>query len=76
MAWTFPFAAVAEVMETKYQEAAVILPGPPIQIFAQRAAPTVVLKSMQQTQGKFYYECKTITGKFRSIKFLRYKSKY
>ena len=57
-----PFASVAEVMDKYFQEAAIILPGPPIQIFAQRAAPTVVLKSMQQRCGKFYYECKTLTG--------------
>ena len=59
---SFPFASVAEVMDTVYQEAAIILPGPPIQILAQRAAPTIVLKTMQQTHGKFYYECKTYTG--------------
>ena len=58
-----PFGSVAEVMGSDYQEAAIILPGPPIQILAQRAAPTIILKTMQQTDGKFYYECKTLTGK-------------
>ena len=57
----FPFSSVAEMMETG--EAAIILPGPPIQILAQNAAPTIVLKRMQQHSGKFYYECKTLTGK-------------
>lgn len=45
-----------------YQEAAIILGGPPIEVFAQRAAPTVVLKPLRQTHGKFYFECKTSTG--------------
>lgn len=50
-----------------YQEAAVILEGPPIEIFAQRAAPTVVLKPLRQTQGKFYFECKTNTGGYMQL---------
>ena len=57
-----PFASIAEVMDEVYQEAAIVLPGPPIQIFAQRAAPTIVLKSMKQHCGKVYYECKALTG--------------
>lgn len=50
-----------------HQEAAVILEGPPIEIFAQRAAPTVVLKPLRQTQGKFYFECKTNTGGYMQL---------
>ena len=50
-----------------YQEAAIILEGPPIEIFAQRAAPTVVLKPLRQTQGKFYFECKTNTGGYMQL---------
>lgn len=50
-----------------YQEAAIILPGPPIEIFAQRAAPTVILKPLRQAKGKFYYECKTPTAGFMQI---------
>ncbi|KAL9952450.1 hypothetical protein ACROYT_G039709 [Oculina patagonica] len=50
-----------------YQEAAIILEGPPIEIFAQRAAPTVALKPLRQTQGKFYFECKTNTGGYMQL---------
>ena len=50
-----------------YQEAAIILEGPPIEIFAQRAAPTIVLKPLRQTQGKFYFECKTSTGGYMQL---------
>lgn len=50
-----------------YQDAAIILEGPPIEIFAQRAAPTVVLKPLQQTQGKFYFECKANTGGYMQL---------
>lgn len=50
-----------------YQEAAIILEGPPIEIFAQRAAPTIVLKPLRQTRGKFYYECKTNTGGYMQL---------
>jgi len=62
-----PFASIAEVMDEVYEEAAIVLPGPPIQIFAQRAAPTIVLKSMKQHCGKFYYECKTLTGGYMQV---------
>lgn len=50
-----------------YQEAAIILEGPPIEIFAQRAAPTVTLKPLRQAQGKFYFECKTNTGGYMQL---------
>jgi len=50
-----------------YQEAAIILGGPPIEVFAQRAAPTVALKPLRQTHGKFYFECKTNTGGFMQL---------
>jgi len=50
-----------------YQEAAIILEGPPIEIFAQRAAPTITLRPLRQTQGKFYFECKTNTGGYMQL---------
>lgn len=50
-----------------YQEAAIILEGPPIEIFAQRAAPTVVMKPLRQKQGRFYFECKTNTGGYMQL---------
>ena len=50
-----------------YQEAAIILEGPPIEIFAQRAGPTVALKPLRQTQGKYYFECKTSTGGYMQL---------
>lgn len=61
------FNAIGQVLTSRYQESAIILPGPPLQILAQRAAPTIVLSVMQQTHGKFYYECKTITGGYMQI---------
>ncbi|XP_031565217.1 uncharacterized protein LOC116300481 [Actinia tenebrosa] len=50
-----------------FQEAAIILEGPPIEIFAQRAAPTVVFKPLRQTRGRFYYECKTATAGYMQL---------
>lgn len=50
-----------------YQEAAIILEGPPIEIFAQRTAPTVVMKPLRQRHGKFYFECKTNTGGYMQL---------
>ena len=50
-----------------FQEAAIVLAGPPIEIFAQRAAPTVVLKPLRQTNGKFYYECKAPTAGYMQL---------
>eukprot|EP00794_Sanderia_malayensis_P007357 gene7357-8177_t len=67
MADIIDFNHLAEVIASQYKEAAIVLPGPPLQIFGQRAAPTIVLKSMQQKEGKFYYECKTITGGYMQI---------
>ena len=62
------FKSLAEVQGAdNYQEAAIILDGPPIEIFAQRAAPTVVLKPLRQIRGKFYYECKTSTGGYMQL---------
>ncbi len=67
MAHEIDFSALAEIVGSLYKEAAIILPGPPIQIFAQRAAPTISLKALKQTKGKFYYECKTLTGGYMQI---------
>lgn len=50
-----------------FQESAIILAGPPIEIFAQRGAPTIILKPLRQSKGKFYYECKTATAGFMQI---------
>lgn len=59
---------IAEPVATPlYKEAVIVLPGPPIEIFTQRAAPTVILKPLQQNKGKFYYECLTHTGGFMQI---------
>lgn len=55
------------VVSSSYKEAAIILPGPPIHIFAQRAAPTVTFKSLQQAKGMFYFECLTHTGGFMQV---------
>ena len=62
----FKSLAMVEGAEN-YQEAAIILEGPPIEIFAQRAAPTVVMKPLRQRQGKFYFECKTNTGGYMQL---------
>lgn len=61
------FAALATVLAKDFQEAAIVLPGPPVEIFAQRAAPTVVLKPLQQATGKYYYECQTHTGGYMQL---------
>lgn len=62
------FKSLAKVEgANNYQEAAIILGGPPIEIFAQRVAPTVVLKPLRQTHGKFYFECKTNTGGYMQL---------
>ena len=58
----------AVVDEDKHDAAAIVLPGPPIEIFAQRGAPTAVLKPLQQHEhGKCYYECKTATGEYMQV---------
>ena len=62
----FKSLAMVEGAEN-YQEAAIILERPPIEIFAQRAAPTVVMKPLRQRQGKFYFECKTNTGGYMQL---------
>ena len=68
MATSVDFKSLASVEGADtYQEAAIIIPGPPVEVFAQRAAPTVVMKSLQQTNGKFYYECKTATGGYMQL---------
>lgn len=36
--------------------------GQPIVIYGQKVGPTVVFKPLRQTQGKYYYECKTVLG--------------
>ncbi|XP_072042240.1 uncharacterized protein [Amphiura filiformis] len=64
---TIDFSSLVEVLQEGYQEAAIVQPGPPIEIFAQRAAPTVIFKPLQQTSGKYYYECKTHTGGYMQI---------
>lgn len=59
---------LATVVGAEYfQEAAIILAGPPIEMFAQRGAPTVVLKPLRQASGKFYYECKTATAGYMQL---------
>ena len=61
------FSALSAVIAEGYQEAAIVQPGPPIEIFGQRAAPTIVFTPLQQTSGKFYYECKTHTGGYMQL---------
>jgi len=62
----FKLLAAVEGAEN-YQEAVIILDGPPIEIFSQRAAPTVVMKPLRQRQGRFYFECKTNTGGYMQL---------
>ncbi|XP_032228268.1 uncharacterized protein LOC5504108 [Nematostella vectensis] len=62
------FVSLASVESTgSIQEAVIVIPGPPIEVFGQRGAPSVVLKPLKQTKGKFYYECKTSTGGYMQL---------
>lgn len=69
MAASIDFKSLAEIqgVEGFRSEAAIVVEGPPIEIFAQRAGPTVVLKPLRQMQGKYYYECKIITDGYMQL---------
>lgn len=63
------FKSLTEIQGTEefMSETAIIIEGPPIEILAQRGAPTVVLKPLRQMQGKYYYECKIITDGYMQL---------